>query len=178
MSRFAVKKTSPLDPEFVDDAYQAGFADSTQSYAYVAKPGLSEGVVRHISYIKEEPAWMLEKRLSGFVQFAAKSLPPWGGDLSGIQFDQFHYYLRPTDKTNLKWDDVPPDIKQTFIKLGIPQAEREFLAGAKMQYDSEVVYGSLKSVWQKQGVIFLSMDEGLRQHPDLVKQYFGTLIDC
>lgn len=176
MSRFAQKTTNSFDETLVDHTYAAGFSYSTDSYSYISKPGLSEGVVREISHIKEEPEWMLEKRLTALAQFEARPIPAWGGDLASIEYDKIHYYLRATDKASGSWADVPQDVKDTFEKLGIPKAEREVLAGVKMQYDSEVVYGSLKNIWEKEGVIFLSMDEGLKQYPELVKQYFCTLI--
>ena len=176
MSRFAKKTSTTFDEKLVDHSYTAGFSYSTDSYSFISKPGLSEGVVREISHIKEEPEWMLEKRLTALKQFEARPTPAWGGDLGSIEYDKIHYYLRATDKPTGTWSDVPQDVKDTFEKLGIPQAERDVLAGVKMQYDSEVVYGSLKNTWEKEGVIFLSMDEGLKQYPDLIKQYFGTLI--
>ncbi len=176
MSRFAAKQTiAPNTP--ISDSYSAGFAFPTNAYSHIIKPGLSRDVVKEISSIKNEPEWMLSKRLVGLEQFESKPTPIWGGELSEINYNQIRYYLRPTDKTGLKkWSDVPEDIKTTFEKLGIPAAERDYLAGVKMQYDSEVVYGSLKKTWEKDGVIFLSMDEGLAQYPELVKEYFGKLI--
>ncbi len=176
MSRFAAKHTSQIDLATTDEQYQAGFAFSTENYAHIIKPGLSEGVVREISAIKKEPEWMLKLRLEALQQFEAKPTPKWGGDLSAIEYDKIRYYLRPTDQTGLEWKDVPKDIQTTFDRLGIPEAERSSLAGVKMQYDSEVVYGSLQKTWEKDGVIFLSMDEGLAQYPELVKEYFGKLI--
>lgn len=176
MSRFATKQVKDLDDSIIADSYAAGFSYSTDSYSFISKPGLSEGVVREISHIKEEPEWMLSHRLEALKQFEAKVVPTWGGDLSQINYDKIRYYLRPTDTQVASWNDVPKDVKETFDKLGIPQAERGVLAGVKAQYDSEVVYGSLKNVWEKEGVIFLSMDEGLQKYPDLVKEYFGKLI--
>lgn len=175
MSRFAAKHSTDLDPALVDDTYEQGFSFPTTNYQHIIKPGLNEGVVREISAIKEEPDWMLQARLTALLQFEAKPTPTWGGDLSEIQYEKIHYYLRPSDAVK-KWEDVPPEIQTTFDRLGIPAAERDYLAGVKMQYDSEVVYGSLKQVWQKDGVIFLSMDEGLKQYPELIKEYFGKLI--
>ena len=137
---------------------------------------MRENVIQEISHLKNEPTWMLDLRLKAFKQFEAKELPKWGADLSQINFEQIRYYLRPSDKQASNWADVPAEVKETFEKLGIPAAEREVLAGVKAQYDSEVVYGSLKKTWEKDGVIFLSMDEGLKQHPDLVKEYFGKII--
>lgn len=174
MARFAQKKTSNFEAQA--DQYQAGFSYSTDSYAHISKPGLNERVVKEISHLKQEPEWMLDFRLKAYRQFLDKPTPTWGADLSAINYDAIHYYLRPTDSPAGSWDDVPADVKETFDKLGIPEAERKVLAGVKAQYDSEVVYGSLKDVWSKDGVIFLSMDEGLQQHPDLVQEYFGKVI--
>ncbi len=176
MSRFATKKTKTSDAA-VSDKYAAGFAYPTTAYSHILKPGLSESVVREISAIKNEPKWMLDNRLTGLSQFESKPTPTWGGELSQINYDEIRYYLRPTDKAGSQnWADVPADIQTTFDRLGIPAAERDYLAGVKMQYDSEVVYGSLQKTWAKDGVIFLSMDEGLATHPELVREYFGKLI--
>ena len=175
MSRFAQKQTTN-SPSLVADAYQFGFSQPTDDYQFIAKPGLSKLVVEQISEQKQEPAWMRQRRLEGLPIFEKLSMPTWGGDLSGINFDQFHYYLRPPGSTVASWDEVPTEVKATFDKLGIPEAERSALAGVKAQYDSEVVYGSLQQVWAKDGVVFLSMDEALKQFPALVKEYFGTLI--
>ena len=174
MARFAPKKTT--DDITVDTNYQHGFSYSTDSYSYITKPGLNEHVVQEISHIKEEPAWMLKRRLEAYQQFVAKPMPSFGPDLSEINFEEIRYYLRPTDQAEVSWDKVPADVKETFDRLGIPEAERGALAGVKAQMDSEVVYGSLQKVWSKDGVVFLSMDEGLKQYPDLVKEYFGKII--
>jgi len=175
MARYAHKQISTTDPlQSVD--YKFGFSYSTAKYSHIIKPGLRENVIQEISHLKNEPTWMLDLRLKAFKQFEAKELPKWGADLSQINFEQIRYYLRPSDKQASNWADVPAEVKETFEKLGIPAAEREVLAGVKAQYDSEVVYGSLKKTWEKDGVIFLSMDEGLKQHPDLVKEYFGKII--
>jgi Fe-S cluster assembly protein SufB len=175
MARFAAKKTT-TDDKLLTAEYEAGFSYSTSGYSHISKPGLSEAVVREISHIKEEPEWMLNLRLKALQQFEAKRMPLWGADLSEINFDKIRYYLRATDEAGKSWNDVPPEVKETFEKLGIPEAERSVLAGVTAQYDSEVVYGSLKNVWAKDGVVFLSMDEGLKQYPDLVKEYFGKVI--
>lgn len=174
MARFAQKHTSDFETD--SDKYQHGYHFPTENYVHITKPGISPGVVEEISHIKGEPEWMLKLRLQGLAQFEAKSMPTWGADLSAINFDKIHYYLRATDRQEKSWDDVPEDVKTTFERLGIPEAEREVLAGVKAQYDSEVVYGSLKEIFAKDGVIFLSMDDGLRQYPDLVKEYFGKVI--
>lgn len=176
MARFAPLHTSAPDDAWQDEQYQHGYSFGTEDYALITSPGISERVVELISHHKEEPDWMRAKRLEGFKIFEQRPMPQWGADLSGINFDSIHYYLRPLAKNTSTWADVPADIQKTFERIGVPQAEREYLAGVKMQYDSEVVYGSLKKEWEKDGVIFLSMDEGLAQHPDLVKQYFGTVI--
>ncbi|KKU80574.1 MAG: FeS assembly protein SufB [Candidatus Peregrinibacteria bacterium GW2011_GWA2_47_7] len=142
-------------------------------YAKGVKRGLSEALVRQISSDKGEPAWMLEHRLRSLAEFYAKPLPRWGIDLSGLDFDKILYYARPGEiKNRQDWNDVPEDIKRTFERLGIPEAEKKVLAGVGAQYESEVVYHSLKKQWQAQGVIFEDMDVALREHEDLVKQYF------
>ncbi len=176
MSRFAAKKTKKLDESLVDADYSAGFSYPTDKYAHITKVGLDKKIVEEISSAKNEPEWMRSFRQESLLRFAASKLPTWGGDLSGIDFAHIHYYLRPTDHASTSWEDVPADVKATFDKLGIPQAERSALAGVKAQYDSEVVYGSLQNVWEKEGVVFLSMEEGVAQYPELVREYFGKLI--
>ncbi|MBI4134359.1 MAG: Fe-S cluster assembly protein SufB, partial [Candidatus Terrybacteria bacterium] len=141
-----------------------------------ATKGLTREVVETISRIKGEPAWMRDKRLQALAIFQKKALPAWGADLSGVDFDALTYYLQPATQTKQSWRDVPKDIKQTFDRLGIPQAERIFLAGVTAQYDSEVVYHRLKTQLERQGVVFLGMDAGLRAHPEIVRQYFGTIV--
>lgn len=135
MSRFAPKTTAKPGDDFVRDTYEHGFSYSTDSYKHISKPGLSEGVVREISKLKNEPDWMLEFRLKALKQFFDKKMPNWGADLSGIDFEKICYYMRPTDDVSGSWDDVPDDVKLTFEKLGVPEAEREVLAGLKAQYD-------------------------------------------
>jgi len=158
-----------------ENEYKYGFHDSNVNVETFDK-GLSEGVVRRISEIKDEPEWMLDYRLEALDIFYQKPLPTWGGDLSGIDFNNIIYYVKPSDRQENDWDDVPDEIRKTYDKLGIPEAEKKYLAGVKAQYESEVIYGSLEENLAKQGVIFLSTDEALKQHPDLVKEYFGTLI--
>ena len=119
---------------------------------------------------------MRKFRLKSLDYFMARPLPTWGGDMSGIDFDNIFYYIRPTEKQATSWEDLPPDIKNTWDRLGIPEAERKFLAGVGAQYESEVVYHKLQEDLEKKGVIFLDMDSGLREHEELVKQYFGTII--
>lgn len=143
-------------------------------YADKAQRGITEELVRRISAEKNEPEWMLELRLEGLRVFHEKSTPSWGPDLSALNFDEIIYYASPDEiiEENKSWDDVPDDIKNTFEQLGIPEAERKMLAGVGAQYESETVYHKLKEEWESQGVIFEDMDDALRKHPDLVKEYF------
>ena len=156
---------------------QYGFHDREQ-YVFKAKKGLSKEVIEEISWMKSEPDWMRQFRLRALEHFDRKPLPAWAdlSILSQIKFDDIHYYLKPTDKEGKTWEDVPEDIKKTFEKLGIPEAERRFLAGVSSQYESEVVYHSIQKELEDQGVLFFGMDEGLKRYPELVKKYFGTLI--
>lgn len=179
MSRFAQKNVvnvAKSGETLINGSYPQGFSYPTSGYAHIASSGLSETLIRDISAIKKEPNWMLAKRLAAYQIFLTSRLPIWGADLSQLKFADFSYYLKATEQQEHSWADVPADIKTTFDRLKVPELEREILAGVKAQYDSEVVYGSLKKVWEKQGVVFLSMDEGLREYPDLVKVYFGKLI--
>ncbi|MBZ0310321.1 MAG: Fe-S cluster assembly protein SufB, partial [Anaerolineae bacterium] len=153
-----------------------GFHYPDENYVFRSRPGLDAQIVAEISHIKGEPAWMLELRLKSLKEFERRPMPAWGGDLSGIKFDEIYYYVRATEKGTGDWNEVPDDIKETFDRLGIPEAERQFLAGAGAQYESEMVYHKVQEHLEKQGVIFLSMDDGLRQHPELVKEYFGSVI--
>ncbi len=159
----------------VKDDYEFGFHDDVEG-VFKTEKGVSHDTVDQISAIKEEPAWMRSFRHEALDIFLAKSMPQWGADLSGIDFDDIYYYLRPTENQGRDWDDVPEDIKTTFDRLGIPEAERKFLAGVGAQYDSEVIYHSLQEQWEKHGVIFKDMDSGLREHEDIVREYFATLI--
>ena len=157
------------------DNYKFGFHDDIKP-VYKSPRGLSREIVEEISRQKDEPQWMLDFRLEALDQFNRKPMPTWGADLSRIDFDNIYYYIRPQDRQARSWDDVPDDIKATFDKLGIPEAERKFLAGVGAQYDSEVVYHSIREDLAKQGVVFLDMDSGLREYPDMVREYFGTII--
>ncbi len=148
--------------------------DST--FTHKSQKGLNEGIIREISENKNEPAWMLEYRLKAYEIFKKKKNPNWGGNLEGINYDEIYYYLRPTDSESRTWDDVPAEMKDTFERLGVPQAEREFLAGVKAQFDSSVVYSSLLSELEEQGVIFLSTDEALQKYPHFFEEYFGKVI--
>ena len=143
---------------------------------FKAKRGLDESVVRIISNIKKEPEWMLDNRLAAYQKFLKMKMPSWGADLSGIDFANIFYYVKASQKTEKNWNDVPADIKTTYDRLGIPEAEKEYLGGVKAQYESEVVYGSLMKRFSDLGIIFCGMDEALEKYPKLVKEYFGTLI--
>jgi Fe-S cluster assembly protein SufB len=148
---------------------------TTTKDVFRAKRGLNSDIVRQISEIKNEPEWMRDLRLEALKIFESKPMPNWGGRI-GLNFQDIYYYLKPTDKQGHTWDEVPQEIKDTFDKLGIPEAEKKFLAGVKAQFESEVVYGSLKEELSKQGVIFTDTDSAVREHPDLVREYFGTII--
>lgn len=147
-----------------------------ESLVYESQRGLSSDLIREISAIKHEPEWMLAMRLKGLDQFEKKPLPTWGVDLSTLDFENIRYYLRPSDRSERSWEDVPSDIKETFDRLGVPQAEKKFLAGVGAQYESESVYHHLSEQLSEQGVIYLDMDSALKQHPEMVKRYFGTIV--
>ncbi|MGV7225560.1 MAG: Fe-S cluster assembly protein SufB [Nitrosopumilus sp.] len=152
------------------------FKDSTEMYVHLSKKGLSKETVISISKMKNEPQWMLDFRLRSFEIFMKKPMPTWGGDLSVIDFQNIYYYAKASDKVEKNWDDVPENVKNTFDKLGIPEAEKKFLAGVGAQYESEVVYHSLREDLAKQGVLFLDTDAALHEHPELFKKYFGKII--
>ncbi|MFZ5424276.1 MAG: Fe-S cluster assembly protein SufB [Patescibacteria group bacterium] len=147
-----------------------------ENYVFKAEKGLNEDVIVKISAMKNEPAWMLDFRLKAYRIFKEKPTPTWGGDLSKINYDNIYYYLKPTDDEKRSWDDVPAEMKQTFERLGIPEAERKHLAGVKAQFDSEVIYGSLMSELEEDGVLFMGTDEALQKHPEFFEEYFGTVI--
>ena len=152
------------------------FKDSTEMYVHLSKKGLSKETVIEISKMKKEPQWMLDFRLRSYEIFMQKPMPTWGGDLSVIDFQNIYYYAKASDKVEKNWDDVPENVKNTFEKLGIPEAEKKFLAGVGAQYESEVVYHSLREDLAKQGVLFLDTDAALIEHPELFKKYFGKII--
>ena len=166
------------DEKLLEDIgqYKYGFHDSEENYIFKAKRGLSREVVEQISAMKGEPQWMLDFRLKAYEHFRSRPMPTWGPDLSGLDLNEIYYYVKPTEGQGKSWDDVPSDIKNTFNKLGIPEAEQKFLAGVGAQYESEMVYHSIQEHLESQGVIFLSIEDGLRQHPDLFREYFGTVI--
>ncbi|NPV57876.1 MAG: Fe-S cluster assembly protein SufB, partial [Anaerolineae bacterium] len=155
--------------------YRYGFSDPDTS-VYKTRKGLDESVVRQISAMKGEPEWMLQFRLKAFNHYQSRPIPTWGADLSGLDLDNIYYYVKPSEAEAKSWEDVPDTIKNTFDKLGIPEAEQKFLAGVGAQYESGMVYHSIQENLEKQGVIFLSIEEGLRKHPDVFRQYFGTVI--
>ncbi len=159
------------------DEYKYDFVTDAEP-VYRARKGLSEEVVREISAYKEEPEWMLNSRLKALQVYKSKPMPTWGGNLSELDavLDEIYFYVRPQDRMEHSWEDVPEEIKDTFEKLGIPEAERKVLAGVGAQYESEMVYHSLREEWEKQGVIFDSIEDGLKKHPDLFREYFGTII--
>jgi Fe-S cluster assembly protein SufB len=155
--------------------YAYGFHDP-EEYFFKSGRGLNPEVVAMISEHKNEPAWMRQRRLKALEYFRARPLPQWGGKLDEIDFENMYYYIRPTEKQAKSWEDLPADIKNTWDRLGIPEAEKKYLAGVGAQYESEVVYHKLKEDLESQGVLFLDMDSGLREHEELVKEYFGTVI--
>jgi Fe-S cluster assembly protein SufB len=162
-------------PQIDVGEYQYGFRDE-EDYVFKSERGLSRQIVEEISAMKGEPDWMRDFRLKALDHFQQRPMPNWGADLSDIDFGDIYYYIRPAEKLGRTWEEVPEYIKNTFEKLGIPEAERKFLAGVGAQYESEVIYHSLREDLEKQGVIFLDMDSGVREHPELVKKYFGTII--
>ena len=155
--------------------YKLGWADE-EAYVFKPKRGLTEDVIREMSWMKGEPDWMRDFRLKSYQRFLRKPLPTWGGDMSEIFFDQIYYYIKPTEKQVDAWDELPDSVKNTYEKLGIPEAERKYLAGVTAQYESEVVYHRNRDDLEKQGVIFTDMDTALREHPEIVRAWFGKVI--
>src|SRR5688572_11206568 len=154
-----------------------GFNDPQYKYAFKAPKGLTKALVEQISEFKNEPEWMLQFRLKALEHFLAKPQPTWGSPmLADVDYDDIHYFVRASEKSSKTWDDVPEDIKNTFDRLGIPEAERKFLSGVDAQYESEVVYHQVREDLEKQGIVFMDMDSGLREHEDLVREYFATII--
>ena len=158
-----------------DEREQYAFHDDI-TYLRETKAGLTEATVREISETKDEPAWMLEYRLRAYKHFEARAMPMWGGDLTKLDFSKIVYYRKPSEREEKSWDDVPDQIKKTFERLGIPEAERKFLAGVGAQYDSEVVYHSVREDLQKLGVVFMGTDQGMKEYPEIFKKYFGTVV--
>lgn len=162
------------DIPFQED-YKYGFHDKDTSLFNTGK-GLTRAVVEEISALKNEPDWMREYRLKAFDTFQSMPMQTWGPSLAGLNFDDYTYYIKPSDRTETSWEDVPDTIKETFDRLGIPEAEKKFLAGVTTQYDSEAVYHNMLEEVEEKGVIFLDTDTALKQHPDLFKKYFGSLV--
>ncbi len=167
-----------VGPESMYEDYRHGFHDSEDKYVFKSAKGLTREIVERISKMKNEPDWMLQFRLKSYELFREKPMPEWGdmARLSEIDFDDIHYYVKSSEKTERSWDDVPDDIKKTFDRLGIPEAERKFLSGVSAQYESEVVYHSVREDLAADGVIFCDMDTALREHPEVVKKYLATVI--
>jgi len=157
------------------EEYKYGFRDEHKAIFQTGK-GLTREVVTEISKIKNEPEWMLEFRLKSLEQFEKMPMPRWGGNLDDLDFNDIQYYVRPSDKQGKTWEEVPAEIKETFDKLGIPEAEQKFLAGVSAQYESEVVYHNMQQDLEDQGVIFMDTDTALREHPEILKEYFATVI--
>ncbi len=161
--------------EGVKDEYEYGWS-TPEDYTFKARKGLDHDIIDQISDIKGEPDWMRAFRHKSLDIFLAKPMPNWGADLSGIDYDEIYFYIKPTDKSGESWDDVPENIKETFDRLGIPEAERKFLAGVGAQYESEMVYHSLREEWEKLGIIFVSIEDGLKHHEELFREYFATVV--
>ncbi len=157
------------------DDYKYGFVDPDE-VVFRTKMGLNREVVEQISAMKGEPKWMLDYRLKALEHYQARPMPEWGADLSEFNLENIYNYVRPAEAEGRTWEDVPETIKKTFDRLGIPQAEQKFLAGVGAQYESEMVYHKIQEKLESQGVIFVSIEDGLRKHPDLFREYFGTVI--
>jgi Fe-S cluster assembly protein SufB len=169
--------TQAKDLQKIGNDYKYGFSD-VESYAFKSGRGLTKEIVIQISQMKKEPEWMLKYRLRALDIFLKKPMPTWGNSelLNAIDFENIYYYIKPAENQSRDWNDVPEGIKNTFDRLGIPEAERKFLAGVTAQYESEVVYHSIREDLEKQGVIFTDMDSGLREHEDIIRKYFGSVI--
>lgn len=163
------------EPKSIVGEYQYGFHDP-ENYVFKSEKGLTREIVESISRFKKEPQWMLDIRLKAFEEFQKRPMPQWGTDLNEINFDEIHYFVRAAEKAGRSWEEVPDDIKNTFDRLGIPEAERKFLAGVSAQYESEVVYHNIRKDLEDQGVLFSDMDTALREWPEIVKEYFGTIV--
>jgi Fe-S cluster assembly protein SufB len=157
------------------DAYQYGFR-SDENYVFKSRKGLDHEIVDEISWMKGEPDWMRAIRHKALDTFIAKPMPTWGADLSKLDHQDIYYYIKPVETQGRTWEEVPDSIKETFDRLGVPEAERKFLAGAGAQYESEAVYHSLKEEWSRQGVIFVDSDSGLREYPEIFREHFGTVV--
>ncbi len=155
--------------------YKLGWSDE-EDYVYKPQKGLNEDIIREMSSLKKEPEWMLDFRLRSYEIFKSKPMPNWGGDMSEIYFDDIYYYIKPTEGQVDAWEELPQSVKDTYEKLGIPEAERKYLAGVTAQYESEVVYHRNREDLEAQGVLFMDMDSAVREQPEVVQRYFGTII--
>ena len=157
--------------------YSLGWSDPEKN-VFKPEKGLNEDIIRRMSEIKEEPEWMLDFRLKAYKRFLDKPMPEWVAKekLASLDFDDIYYYIKPTENQADSWDEVPEEIKQTYEKLGIPEAERTYLAGVTAQYESEVVYHKNREDLEEQGVLFFDMDTGLKEHPEIVKKYFCSVV--
>ena len=155
--------------------YKLGWSDE-EDYVFKPKRGIDTDILNEMSWMKGEPDWMLQNRLKSFQHFERRPMPNWGGDMSGIFFDDIYYYIKPTAGQVDAWDELPESVKNTYEKLGIPEAERKFLAGVTAQYESEVVYHKNREDLEAQGIIFSDMDTALREHPEIVREHFATVI--
>ncbi len=167
------EKLSGLNADYKE---KFGFSDPETGYAYKAPKGLNRGVVESISEYKNEPQWMRDYRLGAYKHFEDRPTPTWGGNLATIDWNDIHYFVRASDTNSRDWSEVPEDIKNTFDRLGIPEAERKFLSGVGAQYESEVVYHQVNEKLEAQGVIFTDMDTALREHEEIIREHFGTVI--
>jgi Fe-S cluster assembly protein SufB len=165
-----------MSRQIINEDYSRYDFKDPETFVFRSQKGLTRSTVEEISRMKNEPEWMRNFRLKAYDYFMNRPMPGWGGDLSNIDFDNIYYYAKPTDKMGRDWNEVPENIKRTFEKLGIPEAERKFLGGVGAQYESEVVYHSLRKDLESKGVIFLDTDSAVKQYPDIVKRYFGTVI--
>ena len=172
---FVAEKSAEQLIELDLGEYKYGFRNK-EEYVFKSGKGLTREIIEEMTKMKKEPSWMREFRLKALEIFRGKPMPNWGADLSELDFDNIHYYVRPTERQGRSWDEVPEDIKNTFERLGIPEAERKFLAGVSAQYESEVVYHKIREDLEKQGVLFCDMDTAVREHSELVREYFGTVV--
>ncbi len=173
---FSQEYLMTVTPDSLDlDRYKLGWSDE-EDYVFKPKKGLNEEIIREMSWMKGEPDWMIDFRLKAYRAFGKRPMPNWGGDTSEIFFDDIFYYIKPTDGQVDSWDDLPDAIKDTYEKLGIPEAERKYLAGVTAQYESEVVFHRNREDLERQGVLFTDMDTALREYPEIVRPYFGKII--
>lgn len=156
--------------------YKYGFHDEGVDAVYDTGKGLNEDIIRDISSRKNEPEWMLDYRLKSYDHYKSRPMPEWGADLSDVDFDNYTYYRKASEAPARSWDDVPDKIKETFDRLGVPEAERQFLAGSGAQYESEVVYHNMKEEFEKLGIVFTDTDTALKEYPEIFKEHFGTVV--